>query len=104
MSVYLPGDQSWYDMKTGAAYKGGATHKLEASEERIPSFQRAGTIIPRKDRFRRSSTQMEHDPYTLVCLINLVDPSCDVIWKCRTLSLSPTHPRACGHMCGYSPH
>lgn len=68
VSVYLPGDQSWYDMKTGTAYKGGATHKLEALEESIPSFQRAGTIIPRKDRFRRSSTQMENDPYTLVCL------------------------------------
>lgn len=68
VSVYLPGDESWYDMKTGTAYKGGATHKLDALEESIPSFQRAGTIIPRKDRFRRSSTQMENDPYTLVCL------------------------------------
>lgn len=67
MPVYLPGDQSWFDMKTGAAYKGGATHKLEALEDSIPAFQRAGTIIPRKDRFRRSSTQMENDPYTLVC-------------------------------------
>lgn len=70
VSVYLPGDESWYDMKTGTAYKGGATHKLEALEESIPSFQRAGTIIPRKDRFRRSSTQMENDPYTLVIALN----------------------------------
>ncbi|XP_075478258.1 putative glucan 1,3-alpha-glucosidase [Primulina tabacum] len=68
--VYLPGDQSWFDMKTGAAYKGGATHKLEALEDSIPAFQRAGTIIPRKDRFRRSSTQMENDPYTLVIALN----------------------------------
>ncbi|KAK3012708.1 hypothetical protein RJ639_008983 [Escallonia herrerae] len=66
VSVYLPGGQSWYDMRTGSAYKGGATHKLEVSEESIPAFQRAGTIIPRKDRLRRSSTQMENDPYTLV--------------------------------------
>nr|GMC68087.1 probable glucan 1,3-alpha-glucosidase [Ipomoea batatas] len=70
VSVYLPGDQSWYDLRSGTAYKGGLTHKLEALEESIPAFQRAGTIIPRKDRFRRSSTQMENDPYTLVIALN----------------------------------
>ena len=67
VSVYLPGKQSWYDLRTGAVYKGGKTHKLEVSEESVPAFQRAGTIIPRKDRLRRSSTQMTNDPYTLVC-------------------------------------
>lgn len=70
VSVYLPGEESWYDLRSGTAYKGGLTHKLEASEEGIPAFQRAGTIIPRKDRFRRSSTQMENDPYTLVIALN----------------------------------
>ncbi|XP_059656314.1 probable glucan 1,3-alpha-glucosidase [Cornus florida] len=69
-SVYLPNGQSWYDLKTGTVYKGGATHKIEVSEEGVPSFQRAGTIIPRKDRFRRSSTQMMNDPYTLVIALN----------------------------------
>lgn len=44
------------------------THNLDVSEETIPAFQRAGTIIPRKDRFRRSSTQMANDPYTLVSI------------------------------------
>ncbi|KAJ9177872.1 hypothetical protein P3X46_013029 [Hevea brasiliensis] len=66
-SVYLPGKESWYDLRTGAAFKGGRTHKLEVSEESVPAFQRAGTIIPRKDRYRRSSTQMVNDPYSLVC-------------------------------------
>jgi alpha 1,3-glucosidase len=65
-SVYLPGKELWYDIRTGDAYKGGKTHKLEAAES-VPAFQRAGTIIPRKDRLRRSSTQMVNDPYTLVC-------------------------------------
>ncbi|KAK4841077.1 hypothetical protein QYF36_025035 [Acer negundo] len=69
-SVYLPGKEYWYDMRTGTAVKGGITHKLEVSEESIPAFQRAGTIIPRKDRFRRSSTQMVNDPYTLVVALN----------------------------------
>ncbi|KAM7267039.1 hypothetical protein ACFE04_009205 [Oxalis oulophora] len=69
-SVYLPGKESWYDLRTGKAYKGGITHKLEVSEESIPAFQRAGSIIPRKDRFRRSTSQMVNDPYTLVIALN----------------------------------
>lgn len=68
MSVYFPGKQSWYDFRTGTIYKGGVTHQIEVFEEGIPTFQKAGTIIPRKDRFRRSSTQMVNDPYTLVCI------------------------------------
>ncbi|XWS44651.1 hypothetical protein CRYUN_Cryun15aG0066300 [Craigia yunnanensis] len=69
-SVYLPGKEFWYDLRTGTAYKGGKIHKLEVSEESIPAFQRAGTVVPRKDRFRRSSTQMVQDPYTLVIALN----------------------------------
>ncbi|KAG9457079.1 hypothetical protein H6P81_001587 [Aristolochia fimbriata] len=69
-SVYLPGGQSWYDLKNGAMYSGGKTYKLEATEDRIPCFQKAGTIVSRKDRSRRSTTQMEHDPYTLVIALN----------------------------------
>uniref|UniRef100_A0AAQ5XTG6 Glycoside hydrolase family 31 N-terminal domain-containing protein n=1 Tax=Amphiprion ocellaris TaxID=80972 RepID=A0AAQ5XTG6_AMPOC len=37
----------------------------------IPVFQRGGSIIPRKVRVRRSSTCMEHDPYTLYVALNL---------------------------------
>ncbi|KAH0682858.1 hypothetical protein KY290_023382 [Solanum tuberosum] len=70
VSVYLPGEESWYDLRSASAYNGGHTHKYEVSEDSIPSFQRAGTIIPRKDRLRRSSTQMENDPYTLVIALN----------------------------------
>jgi len=67
VSVYLPAKESWYNLRNGLSYAGGVTRKLEVLEDSIPSFQRAGTIIPRKDRFRRSSTQMVNDPYTLVC-------------------------------------
>ncbi|KAK4260350.1 hypothetical protein QN277_003477 [Acacia crassicarpa] len=65
VSVYLPGKQLWYDLRTGTVYKGGLTHKLKPTEESIPAFLRAGTIVPRKYRFRRSSTQMMNDPYSL---------------------------------------
>ncbi|KAM1068041.1 hypothetical protein ACFX2I_000049 [Malus domestica] len=64
-SLFLPGKELWYDTKTGVAYKGGKIYKLDVNEESVPAFQRAGTIIPRKDRFRQSSTQMVNDPYTL---------------------------------------
>ncbi|KAI0523398.1 hypothetical protein KFK09_005793 [Dendrobium nobile] len=70
VSVYLPGEQSWYNMRNGAAYSGGQTHKLEVFEDSIPSFQKAGSIVPRKYRFRRSTTQMANDPYTLVIALN----------------------------------
>ncbi|KAK7282257.1 hypothetical protein RIF29_10900 [Crotalaria pallida] len=69
-SVYLPGKESWYDLRTGSVYKGGVTHKLEVTDESIPAFQRAGTILTRRDRFRRSSTQMTNDPFTLVIALN----------------------------------
>uniref|UniRef100_A0A8C7Z8X6 Glucosidase II alpha subunit b n=1 Tax=Oryzias sinensis TaxID=183150 RepID=A0A8C7Z8X6_9TELE len=36
----------------------------------IPVFQRGGSIIPRKMRVRRSSSCMEHDPYTLYAALN----------------------------------
>ncbi|KAH9308324.1 hypothetical protein KI387_036235, partial [Taxus chinensis] len=70
VSVYLPGSQYWYDLRTGAVYTGGEHYKLDVSDESIPAFQQGGTIVPRKDRFRRSSTQMARDPYTLVIALN----------------------------------
>ena len=39
----------------------------------IPVYQKGGTIVPRKERIRRSSSLTVHDPYTLVvCLDNAV--------------------------------
>ncbi|XP_071696855.1 probable glucan 1,3-alpha-glucosidase [Rutidosis leptorrhynchoides] len=70
VTVYLPKDETWYDLKTGTAYKGGKKQKMEVTDADIPVFQRSGTIIPRKDRFRRSTVQMENDPYTLVITVD----------------------------------
>ncbi|KAM0016122.1 putative glucan 1,3-alpha-glucosidase [Helianthus debilis subsp. tardiflorus] len=69
-TVYLPSDHTWYDLRSGTAYKGGKTQKVEVTDADIPVFQRSGTIIPRKDRFRRSTVQMEDDPYTLVIAVD----------------------------------
>lgn len=68
--IYLPGVEPWYDVRTGAVYLGGDYHKVPVTMDAIPVFQRAGTIIPRKDRPRRSSTQTLNDPYTLVVALN----------------------------------
>ncbi|XP_078443144.1 glycosyl hydrolases family 31 protein [Wolffia australiana] len=70
VNVYLPGKESWFDVRSGMAYAGGRSHWLEASDDGVPAFQRAGTIIPRRERFRRSSTQMANDPFTLVVALN----------------------------------
>ncbi|KAJ6830518.1 putative glucan 1,3-alpha-glucosidase [Iris pallida] len=93
VSVYLPGQQSWYNLKNGLAYAGGTYHKLEVFEDSIPSFQKAVTIVPRKDRFRRSSTQMAKDPYTLVIALTapLLRKGSSTLMMERAMTLSMGH-------------
>ncbi|KAK7410905.1 hypothetical protein VNO78_02115 [Psophocarpus tetragonolobus] len=43
--VYFPGEQSWYDLRTGAMYKGGVTHKLEVTEEIILLSKELETLL-----------------------------------------------------------
>lgn len=47
------------------------TESLLHSLRQIPVFQRGGSIIPKKLRVRRSSSSMEHDPYTLYVAVDL---------------------------------
>ena len=66
--VYFPGNEAWYDIKSGATFPGGKELEIPVTlDSGIPVYQRAGSIIPKKLRHRRSSTQMQNDPYTLVC-------------------------------------
>eukprot|EP01130_Rhizamoeba_saxonica_P014693 TRINITY_DN6435_c0_g1_i1.p1 TRINITY_DN6435_c0_g1~~TRINITY_DN6435_c0_g1_i1.p1 ORF type:complete len:943 (+),score=212.21 TRINITY_DN6435_c0_g1_i1:24-2831(+) len=64
--VYFPGDTDdiWYDYTTFSKHNPGES-TVSAPLEKIPVFQRGGSIIPLKTRVRRSSTQMINDPYTL---------------------------------------
>jgi alpha 1,3-glucosidase len=65
-SVYFPGaTTTWYDVDTYEAYAGGKSVSVSAPLEKIPVYQRSGSIISRKMRLRRSSLLMKHDPYTL---------------------------------------
>jgi len=68
--VYLPSAHLWYDYWTHLTYGGPPYHTIDTPLERIPVFQRGGSIIPRKDRPRRSTTQMVDDPYTLVVALD----------------------------------
>ena len=64
-SVFFPGTAPWYDVLDGASFDGGTEATVDAPLDKIPAFQRGGSIIPRQMRARRSSAQMSHDPYTL---------------------------------------
>eukprot|EP00002_Diphylleia_rotans_P014810 TRINITY_DN287_c0_g2_i1.p1 TRINITY_DN287_c0_g2~~TRINITY_DN287_c0_g2_i1.p1 ORF type:complete len:902 (+),score=170.73 TRINITY_DN287_c0_g2_i1:48-2753(+) len=58
----------WYPITGTQQYlvvKGEQTVTVPVTGDFIPVYQRGGSIIPRKDRPRRSSKAMEHDPYTL---------------------------------------
>uniref|UniRef100_A0A8C2JAH0 Glucosidase, alpha; neutral AB n=1 Tax=Cyprinus carpio TaxID=7962 RepID=A0A8C2JAH0_CYPCA len=57
--------QVWYDVHTFQKHNGAQNLYIPVTLSSIPVFQRGGSIIPRKDRVRRSSTCMENDPYTL---------------------------------------
>lgn len=71
IEVYLPGDQPWYEYGgSHTAYEGSQRITVSAPLDKIPVFQRGGTIIPKKDRVRRSSSLMHDDPYTLQIALN----------------------------------
>lgn len=69
-NVYFPGaNDVWYDIITAERYLGGKSIYVRAPLDKIPVFQRGGSVIPRKMRVRRSSGLMHNDPFTLfVCL------------------------------------
>ncbi len=78
-SVYLPGVGPWYELHTGVpsplgsstSTGGGRTLSGVATPlSHIPVYQRGGSIIPKKERARRSSALMVNDPYTLLIALD----------------------------------
>jgi len=66
--VYLAEDQVYYDYFNHHAYRGAAKGKeitVSAALHEVPVFIRGGSIIPTRERPRRSSTLMNRDPLTL---------------------------------------
>ncbi|KAI9996774.1 hypothetical protein PInf_000036 [Phytophthora infestans] len=75
--VFLPTDNPedktvWYHVTDGyKPFFGGKTYEnIPAPLDAIPVFQRGGTILPRKQRVRRSSELMHNDPLTLVVTLD----------------------------------
>ncbi|KAF9446144.1 glycoside hydrolase family 31 protein, partial [Macrolepiota fuliginosa MF-IS2] len=68
-TVYLPAeDQVYYDYFTFIAHRSTSRGKfifVPAALNQIPLFIRGGSIIPTRERPRRASTAMKHDPFTL---------------------------------------
>lgn len=76
ISVYIPDTEVYYDYSNGKVLDTAIRHdspgfiskKVELSD--IPMYIKGGSIITRKDRYRRSSKLMENDPYLLVIALD----------------------------------
>lgn len=69
--VYFPnGSDGWFDVENYQFYPNSGLVQVDAPLNKIPVYQRAGSIIPKKQRSRRSSTQMKNDPYTLIIALD----------------------------------
>ena len=78
-SVYFP-DADWYDADTLKLVRAqqkkkkngvsGEIVNVQAPLDKIPVYYRGGSIVPRKERVRRSSQMMAYDPFTLVVVLD----------------------------------
>lgn len=67
--VYLPEKETYFDYFDFTTYRGPGHVTVPAPLEKSPLLMRAGHIFPRRDRPRRSSGLMKHDPFTLVVVL-----------------------------------
>jgi len=65
VKVYLPAG-IWYDYDTLQPTTGATTVNVDTPLSKVPIFYRGGSIVPTRQRQRRSSTQQANDPYTLI--------------------------------------
>ncbi|CAG2104181.1 unnamed protein product [Medioppia subpectinata] len=67
IEVYFPtsGSTSWIDVKNHHVYGGGHSHSIQADINTIPVFQRSGTVVPKRERMRRSAQLTVEDPISL---------------------------------------
>ncbi|KAF9207018.1 hypothetical protein BGZ49_001354 [Haplosporangium sp. Z 27] len=69
-TVYFAGNEKWFDIKDYSVEQGPGAKEVASPADKIPVYQRAGTIIPKRERPRRSSKAMENDPFTLVIALD----------------------------------
>ncbi|KAH3672527.1 hypothetical protein WICMUC_004212 [Wickerhamomyces mucosus] len=70
INIYIPDDEIHYDYDTFQKFQGLGDHRISTPLEKIPVLIRGGTILSRKDRYRRSSKLTRYDPYTLVIALD----------------------------------
>ncbi|RIA86837.1 glycosyl hydrolases family 31 protein [Glomus cerebriforme] len=68
--VYFAGKDIYYDYYTFKKVQGSGKVRVDVLMNKIPVFLRGGSIIPRRQRFRRSSLAMYSDPFTLIVALN----------------------------------
>ena len=65
--------QVYYDYFTGYTYRGdakGKTVTVPATIDKVPVLIRGGSILPTRERPRRSSPLMKYDPFTLTVALD----------------------------------
>lgn len=62
--------QLWYNWDNRKAQPGPGALYVDTPMEKIPVFQRGGTIVVTKERIRRASVLMANDPITLTIALN----------------------------------
>jgi alpha 1,3-glucosidase len=67
VDVYFPGDSSvqWLDIVANEAYNGGQKATVPAPISKNPYFQRSSSIVPKRERVRRSAALTLDDPISL---------------------------------------
>ncbi|KAG8955645.1 hypothetical protein FRC04_007636 [Tulasnella sp. 424] len=71
--VWLAEDEVYYDYFTYKTYqgaKGGKSVKISTPLEKFPVLIRGGSIVPTRQRPRRSSPLMKHDPFTITIALD----------------------------------
>ncbi|KAG0208495.1 hypothetical protein BGX33_006203 [Mortierella sp. NVP41] len=68
--VYFAGSEKWFDFYDGQVKRGPGVQLVPSPAYKIPVYQRAGTIIPKREKPRRSSKEMDNDPFTLVIALD----------------------------------
>ena len=70
VDVYLPSSSKWYRYETLQEVTVEGHTQQQVALDQLPVWIRGGNIIMRQDRVRRSSTQMQKDPFTVVVALD----------------------------------
>ncbi|KAG5438788.1 hypothetical protein PCANB_002508 [Pneumocystis canis] len=70
VNVYFGDDEPYYDYFDFSMYCGKGYKMVSSPLEKIPMFIHGGSIILRRDRIRRSSLLMMHDPFTVIIALD----------------------------------